>query len=459
MPTSNEPLGRGRLRLPINKMPRIYQRIAASGHDPAKVFAGMEADELEQLESDWSEWALPYQRLPEGRDWRMWMLLGGRGIGKSLATSQAAHEVAADPDSLGGGIIAIMGRTHTDVRATNINAKLTGILATAPPGFRPSWRPGPGLLEWPNGVQGRVFSADSPQSVLGTNIGFLIADEVARYPKGDEIWGEIIDLAVRVGRAQIAMSTTPLPLRWLRKIHDDPHTIVSHATTYDNPFLATKARRAFERTYRGTRRERQDLFGEFIDSVVGALLRGPEIELGRRHIAPDLVKIVVAVDPAITAHKRSDYTGIVVYGVDERGHGYLLEDASGKYQIANNEWAEVVVDCYRRHRADVVVGEKNRGGDMVEAGIRAARVGVAYESTNATRAKLVRAAPVGALYEQGLIHHVGEFPELELELTTWIEGDPSPNRLDALVWAATYCHLSEDSPQPWDSPAAYMGFQ
>jgi phage terminase large subunit-like protein len=457
MPTSSEPLGRGRLRLPIDKMPRIYQRIAASGHDPAVVFAGMEADELEQLESDWSEWALPYQQQPAG-DWDIWMLLGGRGIGKTLTTGHLAHEVAAEPDRLDKGIIGIVGRTHTDVRLTNVEAEATGILETAPPGFRPRWQTGPGLLTWPNGVQGRVFSADSPESIRGPNLGFLIADEAAAWVNGKETWDKLM-FGLRVGRAQAVISTTPKPLKWLRDIAADKGTVVTHATTYDNPFLARKQLAKYRRLYAGTRLEAQELDGKFIDAIVGALLKDLEIEQGRRSIAPDMVKVVVAVDPAVTAHKRSDYTGIVVYGIDARGHGYVLEDASGKYQIKNNEWAEVVVDCYKRHRADVVVGEKNRGGDMVEAGIRASGAGVAFEATTATRGKMVRARPVGALYEQGLIHHVGEFPKLELELTTWIEGDPSPNRLDALVWAATYCHLSEDSPQPWDSPAAYMGFQ
>lgn len=424
-------------------------------------FAGLEPVERRRILDDWDLWALPYQQMPPG-DWRRWAMIGGRGIGKSWTASKTAHEVAKDVSSLAGGIIAIVGRTHTDVRETNVEAQATGLLAAAPDGFRPRWKPGPGVLEWPNGARGRVFSADgeSAQSIRGTNIAFGIGDEVAAWKKGEETWWHLLELACRVGRAQLMLTTTPRPLKWLKKVVDDPETVLTGATTYDNPFLEEKARRVYVAAFEGTAAGDQELKGMFLDAIAGALLRRFEYISEHRVTAgeiPDLERIVIAVDPAITASKRSDMTGMVAMGRDKDGHGYVLEDASDKYDIRNNEWAEVAVELFRKYAADKIVAEINRGGDMVEAGIRACARNIPYESVTATRGKFTRAAPVGALYERGLIHHVGNFPELEAELTTWIPGDPSPNRMDALVWAATYLMLDEEALQPWSSPLGYLG--
>ena len=464
--------------LPPESRPRIVDML--DGYDPSEVFAGMESSELAGIRDAWDLWSLPHQRMPEG-NWRRWMMIGGRGIGKTYTSSKTATEVAKDKDSLCGGIIGIMGRTHTDVRETNVEAAASGIIAAAPDGWKPSWRPGPGVLTWPNGVRGRVFSADSPESVLGSNIAFMIGDELARYPNGGEMWSEIVELAVRIGRSQIMITTTPKPLAWLRKLVAMNDSIVTGASTYANPFLSAASLESFVRVFRGTRLEREALFGEFVERVEGALLKWESIEDNRLRHAPELVRVVVSIDPAVTAHKRSDMTGLVVYGVDRAGHGFVLEDATGKYSITKNEWAEVAVKLYHKWEADLIIGERNRGGDMVAAGIRAAaaseyraevdgtggdkdsprlrtrRGPIPYQDVKATRGKMVRADPVGALYELGRIHHVGVFPDLESELTTWIVGDPSPNRLDALVYAATHLQLSEDGPRPWATPLAYLG--
>lgn len=424
-----------------------------------ELFAGLESAERQRIADDWGLWALPYQRMPAG-DWKTWAMVGGRGIGKSWTASKTIHEVAKDVESLGDGIIAIVGRTHTDVRETNIKAKATGLLAAAPHGFCPTWRPGPGELVWPNGARGRVFAAESPESIRGQNIAFAVGDEVAVWKNGDYVWHELLELACRRGRAQMMMTTTPRPLKWLKKVVGAEDTVVTGASTFDNPFLTEKYIKTITARFEGTSVADQELRGIFLDTTDGALLKKFEYisdsRIGIRSV-PELVRIVVSVDPAVTTSNRSDPTGMVVFGVDKDGHGYLLEDATDKYDISNNEWAETAVSLFRKYGADKVVAEVNRGGDMVEAGLRACARNIPYEGVRATRGKITRAAPVGSLYERGLIHHVGEFPELEQELTTWIPGNPSPNRMDAVVWAATYLMLDDEVFQPWDTPLAYLG--
>jgi phage terminase large subunit-like protein len=433
-------------------MPPLYRAMA--GRDPAEVLAAMTPEELDAIASDPALRRLPYQA-PPADDWRLWVLLGGRGIGKTFTISTLVHEVAMEPERLDGGIIAIVGRSFTDVRSTNVEAKATGILASAPDGFRPRWQPGHGTLTWPNGVVGRVFAATEPDSGRGPNSAFLVLDELMAYKKPREVW-DVFTMGCRVGRAQIVIATTPKPSRFLRELCKGVHVArphVSQASTYDNPYLSREALERLARAYKGTRLERQELHGVIMDAISGALLPG-DLVIGRvdRRELGDLAEVVVAVDPAVTEHKRSDATGIVVYGV-ERGRildssgervdrGVVLEDLTGDYGITNGEWVRVVVDAFRRHRADRVVVEVNRGGKHVIAGLRADRhgAGLPIVEVNASRGKVTRASPVGLLYEQGRIVHAGDFPLLTGELYSWVEGDPSPNALDALVWAATHCH-------------------
>ena len=448
-------LGVGPTRLPLDAMPLAYRMLA--GRDLEATLAAMPADEVEQILGDWNLWRLPYQVPPEG-DWSTWMLLGGRGIGKTVTSAHLAHEVAAEPERLNGGIIGLVGRTFTDVRLVNVMDATTGILATAPPGQRPRWQYGPGILTWPNGVIGRVFSAEQPDGFRGANLAFLIADELAAWPDSEATWNTIM-MGLRIGRAQACITTTPKPLAWLRKLAAHPRTVKRTASTYDNPFLSRDRLAMFREAYGGSRLEAQELHGIFIDGIDGALLRG--FEFRRSHLVPiDLVEIVVAIDPAVTEHKRSDMHGIIVYGVDARGHGTVLEDATGAYGVSNGEWAAVAIDCYQRWKANTIVVETNRGGKHVIAGLRALAPWLPVVEVNAARGKIVRAEPVGVLYEQGKISHLGEFTPLEAELTQWVIGDPSPNRMDALVWAVTHCHGLDPRTEHHGhaSPLAAMSF-
>jgi phage terminase large subunit-like protein len=263
----------------------------------------------------------------------------------------------------------------------------------------------------------------------------------------------VFKLGCRIGRAQTVVATTPKPSAFLRDLCKRKRTVIARASTYDNPYLSRDALEEFVTAYRGTRLERQELRGEIIEAITGALLPSDfAIPIVSRNELGQLDEVVVAVDPAVTETKRSDATGIVVYGV-ERGRildasgerydrGVVLEDLTGAYGIEGGEWARVVVDAYKRHRADRVVVETNRGGKHVIAGLRASKhgMGIPIAEVSASRGKRTRGEPVGLLYEQGRIVHAGDFPLLDGELHSWVEGDPSPNALDALVWAATYCH-------------------
>lgn len=413
---------------------------------------GMIRSEKLGLASSWDLWAMPHQRMPPGK-WRRWILRGGRGSGKSLAANNTLHMVARDRKRVGRGVLAIVGRTHDDVRTNNVLDPETGVLATAPPGFKPTWRPGPGILEWPNGVICYVLSGDAPASIRGKNISFLVADELPEWPDSETTWFEILEPAVRKGCAQIMVCMTPKPLPWLRELERDPGTVVTGASTFDNVFLAKSALDSFLVAYEGKEIAAQELRGEYIDKIGGALLSCATIERNRVRSAPtDFVRVVVAVDPAVTSGVSSDETGIIVYGVTADDHGWVLADESGKFEIVSGAWAEHVVKVYREWNADVVIGEVNNGGDFVEASIRAVDKSIPFNQVRASRGKEVRADPVATLYQRGMIHHVGaptKFKALEEQWISWIPGHgKSPNRIDAVVWAATWAHIDKAAPKP-----------
>jgi len=414
--------------------------------------ASLSPSERRSLIDSWDLWARPHQRLPPGK-WRRWILRGGRGSGKSSAASNTIHTIARDKKRIGTGIIAIVGRTHTDVRLMNINDQATGILATAPAGFRPTWSTGPGILTWPNGVIGRVFAAEAPESIRGNNIAFLLADELQSWPNGEDTWWTIVEPAVRVGRAQMMITMTPKPLQWLRDLEAMAGSVRTGARMYDNPYLAQSVVKSFEHAYAGREAAKQEIDGEYIEHVQGALLSYLTIHRNRVEVAPkEFKQIVIAVDPASTNNDKSDETGVIVYGHTADDQGYTLDDESGKFGISDGEWAHHVVDVYRKWEADCVIVEANNGWDHIPAGIAAVDRSVPVHKVTATRDKMTRAEPVGTLFARGRIHHVGDprkFARLDSELTTWIPGEgKSPNRLDAFVWAATWCHIAHTKPEP-----------
>lgn len=408
------------------------------------LMAALEPDEAIALLSDWRLWRLPYQTLPPG-DWRRWVFRAGRGTGKTYTGGKTTNEVARDRNKIKTGEVGIIGRTHADARFTMVEGP-SGILATAAPDFVPAWEPGNGVLIWPNGVRARIFSADKPESIRGPNFAWVWADEPAHWTDFAKTWWEVIEPALRVGWARAMLTTTPLPATELKGLETQPGTVVTRAATFDNAYLSQEVRDGLRKHYEGTRIGRQELLGEYLPTNENALWTPASIDDHRVREAPkDLSRIVVAVDPAVTAHADSDETGIIAAGIDARGHGYVLDDRS--LRGSPHAWGKMAVACYHRWRADRIVPEVNNGGDLVVTNIRGIDHRVRVDPVRASRGKVTRAEPVAALYERGLVHHVGAFPELEDQMTTWNPASSkSPDRLDALVWAFHALLLQEKRP-------------
>jgi phage terminase large subunit-like protein len=393
-------------------------------------------DQATAILSDWQFWARPNQLPPDG-DWRVWLLLAGRGFGK---TRTGAELVRARVKTGTARRVALVAPTAADARNVMVEGE-SGLLAIAPDRERPVYEPSKHRLTWSNGAVATTFSADEPERLRGPQHDFAWCDELAawRYP---EAW-DMLMFGLRLGEdPRAVVTTTPRPARLIRALIADPKVRVTRGRTADNrPNLAPAFLEQIVRRYEGTRLGRQELDAEILDDVPGALWQRGIIEAARVGAVPDLGRVVVAIDPAVASGAEADETGIVVAGRDANGHGYVLADVSGRYQPA--EWARAAIAAYRSHRADRIVGEVNNGGEMIEATLRMVDPAVPFGAVRATRGKSARAEPVAALYEQGRIHHVGSFPQLEDQLCAFTQdfdrhaAGYSPDRADALVWALT----------------------
>lgn len=413
--------------------PLILEKLRGLSEDKIpKLIESLDATELEALLSDWTLWRMPYQALPEG-DWRRWVFRAGRGTGKTYTGARTTNEIARDRSKIKTGEIVLWGRTASDVRHTMIEGP-SGILRSAPKDFRPKWEPGNGILTWPNGVRGRALSADRPEQGRGPNASWVWADEPAHWPDLLSTWWEVIEPGLRIGWARAMLTTTPLPGSPLKEIEDTEGTVISRARMRDNLYLPKEVRRALEDHYAGTRIGRQELDGEYLEANENALWDVDVIAKNRvKEAPPSLLRVVVAVDPAVTAHEGSDETGIVVLGLSG-GEVFVLGDYTLKG--SPHEWAKMAIACYHRFQADLIVAEVNNGGDLVESNVRGFDRRVKFKSVRASRGKVTRAEPVAALYERGKVHHVGVHEKLEDQMVNW---DPtfsskSPDRIDALVW-------------------------
>jgi phage terminase large subunit-like protein len=362
------------------------------------------------------------------------------------------NEVARDPKKVAGGWIGLVARTWTDARWTTVEGP-SGVLATAPSTCRPEWHPGSGTLRWPvgQGVWGRIFAAEAPETLRGPNLSWVWADEVEHWPDNETLWFEVIELALRLGWARAMLTSTPLKgSRLLRRVEDMPDTVLTRAGTKDNPHLPPEVRARYYELYAGTRIGRQELDGEILEDVTGALWTLGMIQ--RAKLPPDLVRVVVAVDPAVTDGTDPDHDataehGIVVVGLDAAGKGYLLEDRS--FHGSVGAMADRAVALYRRFHADAIVAEVNNGGDLVELAINSVDDSVKVIKVRASRGKFVRAEPVSALYERKRVFHVGQFPELEDQLISRVPGDTKGfDRFDAHVWGLTELMLQGDGVGP-----------
>jgi phage terminase large subunit-like protein len=400
-------------------------------------FAAQLAD---ALESSWSAVARPSQLPPPGDWWQIWLLLAGRGFGKTRTLAEwVCDQVASGQASR----IALIAVTAADARDVLVEGE-SGILLVAPPWCRPVYEPSKRRLSWPNGAIATTFSAEEPERLRGPQHDAAVCDELGSWSHPGT-W-DMLQFGLRLGRNPrcVVAATTPRPAKLIRELlaREGRDVAVTRGSTYEN--RANLAPGFFDqviRKYEGTRLGRQELDAELLEDTPGALWNHGIIDAARQVAAPSLARIVVAIDPAATSGEDAAETGIVVVGKDNQGHGYVLADGSGKYQPI--EWAKIAIAAYRAHRADRIVAERNNGGAMVEATVRTVDNNIPVTTVWASRGKVTRAEPVSALYEQGRVHHVGTFSTLEDQMCAFAadfdlqRAGFSPDRVDALVWGIT----------------------
>jgi len=422
--------------------------------------AGLSDNALLSLPWMFEFWALPHQLPPEGA-WKSWVIMGGRGAGKTRAGAEwvrAQVEGARPCDGGRARCVALVGETVDQVRDVMVFGE-SGILACSPPDRRPKWEAGRERLVWENGAEARVYSASNPEKLRGPQFDAAWVDELAKWPNAQNTW-DMLQFALRLGdHPQQVVTTTPRNVEVLKAVLKNPSTVSTHAPTQANRAnLAASFLEEVERRYAGTATGRQELEGVLLEEAEGAMWSLAQLEGGRVERAPALSRIVVAVDPPVTGHAGSDECGIMVVGAVTEGppqtwRAYVLEDASVK-SASPDAWARAVIAAANRHQADRVVAEVNQGGDMVESIIRQIDPLVAYRAVRATRGKTVRAEPVAALYEQGRVLHLPNLGKLEDQMClmtgTGFQGKGSPDRVDALVWALT--DLILDASATWQRP-------
>ncbi len=402
--------------------------------------------EIAFLARDWLIWArddqLPPVCTPEGRPWRTWLVLGGRGAGKTRAGAEWVRAQALGLAPLARAParrIALVGQTLGDVRDVMVEG-VSGLLAIHGDAERPRFEPSKRRLAWPNGAEARMFSAEDPESLRGPQFAAAWCDELCKWRHGEETW-DMLQFALRLGDApRQVVTTTPRPIPLLTRIMADPGSVVTRARTRDNAAnLAPGFLDEITRRYGGTWLGRQELDGEILEDRPDALWRRCWIEEARVRAAPHaLARVVVGVDPPVTSGSGADACGIVIAGRAEDGRAFVLADRTvqGARPL---DWARAVASAYHDFEADRVVAEVNQGGELVAAVLRQVDGALPIRMVRASRGKWVRAEPVAALYAQGRVCHVGALPELEDQLCDFgpggLSGGGSPDRLDALVWA------------------------
>ncbi|GGF53059.1 DNA-packaging protein [Azorhizobium oxalatiphilum] len=415
-------------------------------------------EDAEQLLSDWPLWArpdqLPPQTAPNGRPWTTWLVLGGRGAGKTRAGAEWVRGLALGRPPFADrpvGRIALIAETMADVREVMVEG-VSGLIAIHPAGERPVFEATRRRLVWPNGAVAQGFSAEDPESLRGPQFEAAWLDELAKWRRGEATF-DMLQFGLRLGDWPRQMvTTTPRPGALLRRLLADPATVTSRARTADNAFhLAPAFLDTVLSRYGGTRLGRQELDGEIIEDRADALWSRPALEAAREREAPPLARIVVAVDPPASSRAGADACGIVAAGIDTGGTVHVLADESVA-GLRPAQWAARAIALYVAHEADAIVAEVNQGGEMVRAVLAEVDAAVPVVSVRATRGKYVRAEPVAALYEQGRVRHAGAFPALEDEMCDFgpdgLSSGRSPDRMDALVWAVTHLALGPQAPAP-----------
>lgn len=424
------------------------------GSDPERkkaILDAMTPDERRRV--NW--WLVEYARdkqLPPAWDWLYWLLRPGRGFGKTRTGAEWFIERAR---SMPGSVMGLIGETVADVRMAMIEEGPSAIMQVCPPDFKPVYVPSKRILKFPNGSHALTFSGDKPAQLRGPQFHTVWIDELAKFMYAQEVMDQLefsLRLAFtmpdgRVIPPQGVITTTPRPIKVIKDLVSDPDVADVTGSMYENvENLSPRKLARLRRKYDGTALGKQELHGEVLEEIKGALWKMGDVntpgtlEFLRVREHPDLVRIVVSADPPGSTAE----CGITVVGMDEKETAYLLEDCSLEGSPA--EWGAAIVDAYVRWRADLIVGERNQGGEMVGHTIRTVRdeqdrpIGknLPIKLVWASKGKHTRAEPISSLYSQGRARHVGNgFGELEGQMTTWLPGQKSPDRMDALVWGMT----------------------
>ncbi|MCP5083177.1 MAG: DNA-packaging protein [Alphaproteobacteria bacterium] len=402
----------------------------------------------------WWTHARPDQ-LPPDSNWLVWLLMGGRGAGKTRTGAEwvRARVLGHWPDDEAPARrIALVGPTLHDVRATMVEG-VSGLLGVHRDHERPRFEPSLRRLTWPNGAVAQMFSAEEPDSLRGPAFDAAWADEGGAWKYGLETW-QMLQFGMRMGdHPRQVMTTTPRSCPLLKDVMAAPGTVTTKAPTRANAdHLSAAFLEAVIRRYGGTRLGRQELEGELLEDNPRALWQRGMIDRARVDKRPQgLARVVVAIDPPASAAAASSACGVVCAGVNAAGHGFVLEDATLE-RARPLEWANAAIRLYERYNADRLVAEVNQGGDMVEAVLRQVNAALPLTKVRATRGKHLRAEPVAALYEQGRVSHVGIMGLLEDRMCLTepgaMAGAGDMDRLDALVWALTDLMLTGQAGVP-----------
>jgi phage terminase large subunit-like protein len=440
-PTPQRKLTADTLRkLPKNQVDEVFKQLG-----PKKV---------EELKHTWSFWARDEQLEPEG-DWNTWFVNAGRGFGKTRAGVEWVREQV----KRGAKRIAAVAATNSDIERVMVKGE-SGFLNVCWKGDKtykggkmgyPEWSPTKRTLSWENGAQVQFFSAEEPERLRGPQFELAWCDELAAWNKDQDTWA-MLQFCMRLGKhPRIMVTTTPKPTKLVREILKNPTTHTTTGSTFDNAAnLAGTYLKAVKEQYEGTRLGRQELYAEVLEEAEGALWTTDMLDKAsiKHEDLPHLNRIVVSIDPAVTANAESDMTGIVVAGIDVNGVAYVLGDYTER--LSPQGWASKSISLYHQYSADRIVAERNQGGDLVRRTIEVEDETVPIKLVHASRGKYARAEPVSALYERGMVKHVSNPPdgaslnELETQLRTWepLGSIGSPDRLDACVWAITELSLN-----------------
>lgn len=412
-------------------------------------YRSLSPSEQAQINHDWRGFIARPNQLPPGtpgasnprKDWTYWMAMAGRGWGKTRVGAETVREWALQKLE---APIHLVAPTAGDIRKVMVEGP-SGLLKCYSSGMAPKYEPSKGhLITWENGNTALCFSADEPERLRGPQCCRFWCDEIAAWRFAEDAWDNLI-FGFRIGsNLRGIITSTPKPIAIVKNIVNDPHTVVTRASSYENrKNLAAQFFDTIIRKYEGTRLGRQELLAELLEDIPGALWTQSLIDAGKikyKTIPTDyIIRVVVAIDPAVTVGEKSADTGIVVAALLRNGDVLVLDDQTCHESPAG--WARTAIAAFRANRADRIIGEINNGGDLVEATIRAVDANVPYRAVRAKRGKAIRAEPVAALYEQGRVCHMRSFPELETQMTQFVPGQEDDSerldRMDALVWAIT----------------------